>query len=453
MCVIMVKKPGIEVPFNLLESACIVNPHGFGVAVADRGKLYVEKMYEKEGNRPEPIAKALEDLKEHQIYLHLRFKTAGSLGEENCHPFQVLNMKEDGMDLVMFHNGTFYEYKDDKDTSKSDTQCFAEQFVTPFYRRIYQTCPDEEILNDPLAAVIMEKFVGASSKVVLLDNYGNDLIVNKSKGKEYEWGWASNDYSFNRTHREPTYGYGHNSWDSRSREVIKYNNGKRTYWDQKGGCYVTEDLEPIHAPTSVPSSKPAEQTTTETKKITPDTPLTEPAVVEANKEPEVKIEKVEKVKDIKSEWYNTPKARCTLEEMEYIDKIEEVCYLSKEDFQLLIEKYPDMALTLFLDMQYYIYEVWEEYGAKDEDEELEAMIEEEVELKEINDDLGKEEETPWADLVSDNMNDPKTVEAINQVINLHGQSLPAIWGREEECSACGRAESFCQCNSSSVKVH
>lgn len=425
MCVIMVKKAGVEIPYNLLESACIVNPHGFGVAIADRGQLYIEKMYREEGNSPEPIAKALEELKEHQIYLHLRYKTSGNLGEANCHPFEVLNMKEDGMQMILFHNGTLFEYKDDNDKTKSDTHCFVEQFVTPLYRRIFQTCNEEEMLNDPLAAVIMEKFVGLSSKVLLVDNYGNDLIINKTKGKEFDWGWASNDYSFNRTHREPTTS---SFWNARSQynNTTYYKDGTRTYWDAKKNKYITEVID---TPPKKEYTKPV---------ITPDTPPTFPPVKEENKQ-----------------WYPAPKARATLEEMEYIDKIEEVCYLSEDDFSFLIKHYPEMATALFLDMQYYIHEVWEEYGTKDEDEEYEILAEEESELKEINNDLNgqkkeslTEDDTPWTEMVSDNMNDPKTREAIDRAIN-----LPAIWGQQEECSLCGRMQDFCQCDSFSNEVH
>src|SRR5438045_8963039 len=99
MCVIIVRQPGVTLPFDKLQTACKVNAHGWGLAVVDRGRIELSHQLTAEGNNPDGVARALEDASDQLALLHLRFVTAGDKSLENCHPFRVLRHSLHGLDV------------------------------------------------------------------------------------------------------------------------------------------------------------------------------------------------------------------------------------------------------------------------------------------------------------------------------------------------------------------
>jgi predicted glutamine amidotransferase len=199
MCVIIHRTPGIEIPFDKLRSACIVNPDGMGLAIADRGKVELRRIYRSNGNDVDELAKFLEDNKNYNVFAHLRFRTKGNKDAVNVHPFTVLTKKRHGMDVQFMHNGTLPDFGT---TDWCDSKHFAETLLQPLLLRFLQSGMDyDEVLKDPILKSILESYSRKSSTFLLLDNEGNDLKI--GEGKQFEGWWASNEYSFNRHHREP----------------------------------------------------------------------------------------------------------------------------------------------------------------------------------------------------------------------------------------------------------
>lgn len=201
MCVIIHRKPGVTIPYDKLSSACAVNPVGMGIITVDRGKLHLRKYFWDTGNKPDVLAKSLEENIDHDTYVHLRFRTKGNSDSTNVHPFSVLKQKKHGMDLQFMHNGTLSDYGTEQDCDSKD---FVKTLLTPLTERLLATVGPENITNDPIYNAILSKYAGGGSVFLLADNFGNHSIVNRKKGYEFDGWWASNDYSFDRYHREPT---------------------------------------------------------------------------------------------------------------------------------------------------------------------------------------------------------------------------------------------------------
>ena len=204
MCVILYKKANHLIERWRLESAVKVNPDGWGYSIPDgEGKLFTRRQYDARGNNIDIIQRTIEKYKNKEMYIHLRFKTQGELSLLNCHPFTVLTKKKHGIDIQFMHNGSITNFNDRKDP-RSDTKQFVDIILTPLLERIltYQPSPEQAIFDD-LLPEILEKYAGYSNKFVLLDGYGANLIINEKQGKDFDWGWASNEYSFDRFHRDP----------------------------------------------------------------------------------------------------------------------------------------------------------------------------------------------------------------------------------------------------------
>lgn len=194
MCVALYIKPYEMPTFEQIKAASIVNADGFGIVVPDRGKLELVKMFDPKGNDADIIYKTLEDTKHLPRYAHLRFATKGSKNEQNCHPFSAY--KDDDYEVMFMHNGTLGEYGSNNITDSED---FAKKIVGPLVERVryYTDAP----LKDTLVFDILKKFAGPSSKFLLVDSNGSDLIIPQSESKWHDWGWSSNEYSFRESHR------------------------------------------------------------------------------------------------------------------------------------------------------------------------------------------------------------------------------------------------------------
>ncbi|HEY6021808.1 MAG TPA: class II glutamine amidotransferase, partial [Candidatus Paceibacterota bacterium] len=200
MCVIIDRKPGVTIPADMLDLACDINAHGWGIAWASKKKLHFEYSI-KNPNDPKEVADMLQKLKDHRVFLHLRHATVGGIIEDNLHPFHVLVKKKHGIDLAMMHNGTLYDWKpkDDKEVL-SDSYKFVEGFIRPLALR-FNRWGGNNILPDQLFQRVVKSEVGGSSCVLLFDSLGNSYVVNPQQGKEYEGWWASNTYSFSPSHQ------------------------------------------------------------------------------------------------------------------------------------------------------------------------------------------------------------------------------------------------------------
>lgn len=339
MCVIIYREPNVEIPYQKLESACLVNADGMGIVTLDRGKLDIRKHFSKKGNDPELLAKALEDNKGLTTYVHLRYTTRGTTDRSNVHPFGVLTTKKHGMDVTFMHNGTLTDFGtktvcDSRDFAKTLLNPLAEAFLKRF---------GENFLRDDVFNDIVSKYAGRNSVFLLADNLGNHTIINRKEGKEFEGWWASNEYSFNRYHRTPTtnsssYGY------SKGWERDYDGDYKKMYGNQA----VSEAKEPkVVSLPKLPAPKPEGDTGTTSKYTFNDEVPFETAKEEASKEVTTKK--------------STFPQRTTFIELAGLTSMSDVCGLSKLEIEDMVEEFPDMATLLILDLLKELYNRDQEY--------------------------------------------------------------------------------------------
>lgn len=193
MCVIIVRNPGIEIDPEKISSACEVNPHGFGVSIVDRGKLETIKYFNEKGNDAKELLTILEQAKDNLVFAHLRFSTKGAKNQDNCHPFRIF---QDGdHEAYLMHNGTISSFGND---TISDSREFAEEILAPLTEAFFEI-DDLNVFDNKTYQAIVEKYRPGGSVFTLYDSQGKYL--NLGSGVQYDGWWASNAYSFNRTHR------------------------------------------------------------------------------------------------------------------------------------------------------------------------------------------------------------------------------------------------------------
>jgi hypothetical protein len=201
MCLILIRDPEVVIDFANIEAAAENNPHGWGYVIPDRGKLEIRRHYDKKGNDPDAIMRVVEDNKDKQLFLHLRYCTHGDQNKANVHPFPAMQRRKDGMQVWVMHNGTVGGFKEAG--AMSDTFHFTQKLINPLLKRFVKFTGKQRLLQDPMLADIIEKYAGGWSKFVLIDEYGNHRIIGDGHTPK-DGLWISNEYSFKPKYRYPT---------------------------------------------------------------------------------------------------------------------------------------------------------------------------------------------------------------------------------------------------------
>jgi hypothetical protein len=348
MCVIIVKEPGVTVPFDKLKSACIVNPDGWGAIVSDRGKAEVMRVFDPKGNSPDDIAKTLEQAKDLPLALHLRYATHGSKSVENCHPFDVMLPAKDGKHIVLMHNGTMSRFGGKVGDPRSDTAIFNETIVKRLVEDAVFRFGDEWNGDDFIAQVLGD-YAGSNNKLVLFDEKGNHLIVNKSAGVQFPGYWASNDYSFNRHHREPSRyysgSYGGSDYDDYDNDSKYYYGGASSY-----GTATRVGQSSTKTETSTKTSVP------QVVALKPKLPQKDdaPWKLDGQEKEEMKMTVQDKIK--KSAWgFDDGAYRQTFCDLAGIEDLMDLTKLGAKDILDLVNRYPEISAILIMDL---LYELW-----------------------------------------------------------------------------------------------
>jgi hypothetical protein len=362
MCVIIHRLPGIVVPSNKIESACTVNADGFGLAISDRGKIELIKELNPKGNDPERILKLLEDAKDLPVLLHLRFKTVGEINDANCHPFIVTTDDEDGMDIVMAHNGTMSNFNI-TGNDFSDSYMFNEMICRPMFERalISPDVDPEAVLDDELIQLVLNEFIPSSSIVSFMDGFGKTLHIHEANGFEHEGWWSSNNYSFNQNHRvkSVTTFQGHNSGRS---YYDNYSNGMASSgwpaWDDQESPGA-EDANIINGTCSTAMS--GRDTVPN-----PSLPVNTPTTYDDTDEERNAGRKAEAAKITAT--LKRPNSTCPSNSMLRLatadratfasitgTDLRHVCRLESEDISELVHFYPEMTVVLIKDL---LKELW-----------------------------------------------------------------------------------------------
>lgn len=123
MCIIINNPQGSPLLKLRIDTARKNNPHGAGFMWHDRETGRVETL--RGMFSAEEIWEIHEQLHGIPHAIHMRWRTRGPVGEQACHPFQILSMEEHGVDLYMMHNGTIDAMPSRSDAS--DSMIFAEK--------------------------------------------------------------------------------------------------------------------------------------------------------------------------------------------------------------------------------------------------------------------------------------------------------------------------------------
>lgn len=197
MCVIIHKPSGILFPESDIESAEIVNPHGFGYMYFDQktGRIKADRSTEMSIGR---IKDTFRKFKDKEACFHFRFKTHGNIGTKQCHPFRVLDKTKHGTDMYFMHNGTIASVKKtDMLEGESDTQAFNRLVLHPILRE------NPDLISNKAFQKLIREYIGFGSKLCFMYGNGKIIKINEEAGDTRADCWVSNLYSFNRQHREP----------------------------------------------------------------------------------------------------------------------------------------------------------------------------------------------------------------------------------------------------------
>jgi hypothetical protein len=163
------------------------NADGVGVMYSNDGEIIIQKILPKTAQDFIEFYHA--NIKGKNCAFHLRMKTHGDIDLENCHPYEVLNRAEHGMDLWLMHNGIL-STGNQADVTKSDTWHYISDFLRPML------IENPEFAFHPSFGDIVGAHIGSSNKFVLMDHQGRIATINQKSGVFWAGLWLSNTYAW-----------------------------------------------------------------------------------------------------------------------------------------------------------------------------------------------------------------------------------------------------------------
>jgi hypothetical protein len=214
------------------------NSDGIGVMHSHDGELIIQKILPKSAQ--DFIAFYHDNIKGKNCAFHLRMKTHGHIDLENCHPYEVLNKADHGIDLWLMHNGIL-STGNQADISKSDTWHYIRDYLRPML------ADNPEFYLHPSFSEIVEKHIGSSNKFVLMDNHGRSVTINQGAGVYWAGLWLSNTYAWSATGSEsdkPVTSPKQAKKQAKEKPVkYSYKSSKYSsnYWDSRSDYFDGED--------------------------------------------------------------------------------------------------------------------------------------------------------------------------------------------------------------------
>ena len=163
------------------------NSDGVGVMYSLDNRLVVEKILPK--NADDFVHFYRNHIQGKNCAFHLRMRTHGDTDLTNCHPYEVLNQQEHGVDMWLMHNGIL-STGNAGDTSKSDTWHYIRDYLRPML------AGNPAFAFSPEFKALIGSHIGSGNKFVLMDNLGNQSIVNQRSGVFWAGLWLSNEYAW-----------------------------------------------------------------------------------------------------------------------------------------------------------------------------------------------------------------------------------------------------------------
>lgn len=163
------------------------NSDGVGVMYANNGDLVIKKILPKSAQDFIQFYRA--DIQGRDCAFHLRMRTHGEIDLTNCHPYEVLNRAEHGIDLWLMHNGVL-STGNKANPKLSDTWHYINDYLKPMLSG------NPDFAFHPSFKALIEDHIGVSNKFVLMDNEGRQVVINEGKGVYWAGLWLSNTYAW-----------------------------------------------------------------------------------------------------------------------------------------------------------------------------------------------------------------------------------------------------------------
>jgi hypothetical protein len=188
MCLLVTQsKISPKLSHEWLKDFYSYNADGIGVMRSKNNQLIIEKILPKDAD--DFINFYEKHIYGYECAFHLRMKTHGNIDLINCHPYEILNKADHGIDLWLMHNGILHT--DNKaDITKSDTWHYIKNYLIPMLAKN----PDyafTESFNE-----IISDHIGTSNKFVIMDNLGRQAVINQDQGVYWAGLWLSNTYAW-----------------------------------------------------------------------------------------------------------------------------------------------------------------------------------------------------------------------------------------------------------------
>lgn len=210
MCLLVVqneRSPSLDDAW--LKDFYSYNSDGVGLMFADPSGLQVEKILPKDEN--DFIQFYKDRIAGKNCAFHLRMRTHGDIDLLNCHPYEVLNKKEHGLDLWMMHNGIL-STGNASDPSKSDTWHYIQKYLKPMLIKN----PDYAFTQS--FKDVIGCHITSSNKFVLMDDQGRQAIINQSSGVFWAGLWLSNTYAWSASSNASKNPVGKKQWGKQAKE-------------------------------------------------------------------------------------------------------------------------------------------------------------------------------------------------------------------------------------------
>ena len=188
MCLLVTQtKNTPSLPDVWLSDMFSFNSDGIGVMYVHNNQLVIKKELPKTAN--EFIKFYRDNIQGKNCSFHLRMRTHGEIDLLNCHPYEILNKKDDGLDMWLSHNGVL-SFGNSADTTKSDTWHYIKNYLKPMLK-------DNPSLafNNAFTKVIGDH-IGSSNKFVIMDSKNRQSVINRSSGVYCGGMWLSNTYAW-----------------------------------------------------------------------------------------------------------------------------------------------------------------------------------------------------------------------------------------------------------------
>lgn len=153
--------------FNMVYN----NEHGFGMLVRMKGKLKVIKELDEDPD-PQKYYDLMVKYNKYKRYIHVRNNTAGDTSVDNLHPFKVYS-DDKGKHTYFMHNGTLNSFKPEKDDTRSDSQIYCDQIVTPFLEMT-----NGNFTSDFAKKTLNEYWPGFGGRALIVSDKEDGVVLN-----------------------------------------------------------------------------------------------------------------------------------------------------------------------------------------------------------------------------------------------------------------------------------